>query len=238
MLVNDSARRLRRSSSFEVAATAPYRRRGGQLMAAYSATKRHIPLTNNPSAARRRRRGERGEPNAEISRKTNTLGMGRAGDGFVHTALVADGVRDFDHRSGTRLARTVLVTAASRSRRCGAREPIGSIVLPTVNLMNFRLANDPPAGTRKLDVRLDLYNALNINTWTGRWCSRGDLPARHGLRAAPRRRAEHQLHVSDAANTRLRERVRASRFLGSRFVFTFAVRTGTPNSEPRSEPGT
>ena len=46
-------------------------------------------------------------------------------------------------------------------------EPIGSLRLPEINLLNLRLEKGFRLGDNKLVGRVNLYNALNSNTVTG-----------------------------------------------------------------------
>jgi len=48
-------------------------------------------------------------------------------------------------------------------------EPIGTLRLPSINLLDVRAGKRFPVGAgRALELRVDVYNALNINTVVGR----------------------------------------------------------------------
>jgi hypothetical protein len=163
MLVNDrSADESYRS--FEAAVSKRMSNRW-QLMASYSATKLHIPFTpttagfftvNLPAL----------DPNAEINASDdNWEWLSRISGAYVLPADVQISA-NFEHRSGTPWARTVSVRGGQQIPSLTVRvEPIGTRRLPNLNLLNMRAEKSfrLPSGQR-LALRLNLYNALNVNT--------------------------------------------------------------------------
>ena len=72
-------------------------------------------------------------------------------------------------RSGLKYARTALFTGGRQIPSIVLRvEPIGSRRLPNLHLLDFRAEKTVALfTTHKVAVRLDVFNALNINTVTG-----------------------------------------------------------------------
>src|SRR5206468_18167 len=121
-----------RYSSFEVATSKRLSNRW-QVMASYSATKKHVPIVQNSGSSN----GlvlyvATGDPNAEINNSDNTWEwLGRAEGAYIlpFNSLVSF---HFEHRSGEPQARTVLLR--------GGRT-IPSITLKAEQLGAFRLPN-------------------------------------------------------------------------------------------------
>jgi hypothetical protein len=66
-------------------------------------------------------------------------------------------------------------------------EPIGSIRLPDINLLDMRAQKDVRiVGGQKLSLRLNVYNVLNINTVTGQTVLSGASFGRPTAIVAPR----------------------------------------------------
>jgi hypothetical protein len=80
--------------------------------------------------------------------------------------IVASSV--FEYQSGAPLARTALFRTNLRqlSTVTLRMEPIGSVRLPGVKLLNLRVSKQFVYGTQKISVDADLYNALNANDAT------------------------------------------------------------------------
>jgi hypothetical protein len=151
-------------SSIEVAASKRFSNRW-MFMAAYSATKLDIPFVPNTAGARTVLLTTF-DPNAEINAANDTWEwLGRVSGAYQFPADVQVSA-NFEHRSGEPWGRSVSVaggrTIPSQTVRV---EPIGARRLPNVNLLHvrgeksFRLR----AGHR-MTVRVNLFNALNVNT--------------------------------------------------------------------------
>jgi len=80
--------------------------------------------------------------------------------------IVASSV--FEYQSGAPLARTVLFRTGSKqvSTVTVRTEPIGSVTLPGVKLLNLRVSKQFVYGKQRMSVDVDLYNALNANDAT------------------------------------------------------------------------
>jgi len=125
-------------------------------MAAYTATKSHIPF--NPRLAF--------NPNAEIFADNRTwewTGKVSGAYAFPYEILAS---ANFEHRSGAPQARQVLFTGGRQIRSIVLNvEPLGSIRLPSTNLLDVRAARRfRLGGARSLELRADVFNLLNINT--------------------------------------------------------------------------
>jgi hypothetical protein len=73
----------------------------------------------------------------------------------------------FEYQSGAPLARTALFRGLSQLGTVTLRmEPIGSVRLPGVKLLNLRVSKQFVVGTQRISVDADLYNALNANDAT------------------------------------------------------------------------
>jgi hypothetical protein len=75
---------------------------------------------------------------------------------------------NFEHRSGNPYARQVLFTAGRTIPSITLNvEPIGTRRLPNINLVDLRVEKTfRPFAGQKLALRLNVYNALNLNTVT------------------------------------------------------------------------
>ena len=101
-------------------------------------------------------------------------------------------------RSGDPLARTVSFTGGKQIKSITLNvEPIGSETLPVAKLLDLRLQKALSMGkNRKLDLRLNVYNVLNVNAITDSDGVVGtELRLRHGDHLAADRRAERALLV-------------------------------------------
>ena len=162
MLINDSKADAN-YKSFEVAVS---RRLAGrwQVMGSYSATRTHEPWVANTGSIISY------DPNAEIIAANNTWEwLGRASGAYHFPADVVVSA-NFEHRSGDPQARTVSFTGGRTIRSITLRaEPIGSMRLPNINLMDIRVEKSfRLAPGQSVEVWLNVYNMLNINTITGR----------------------------------------------------------------------
>ncbi len=133
-----------------------------QFMASHSATKVDIPFMANAGTY------NTVDPNSEINSSNHTWEwMTRASGSY----LFPHGIQfaaNFEHRSGTALARTALFANGARVGSLTLRvEPIGSIRLPNINLMILRAEKTFGSGAgRRIAVRTNIYNALNVHPAT------------------------------------------------------------------------
>jgi hypothetical protein len=157
MLINDP----RADQTFKTIEVAGTKRlaQGWQFMAAYSATKSHVPF---PATTTRIPYN----PNAEINVANNTWEWMAKLSGAYDFPLGIVGSASFEHQSGEPQARQVLLTGGTAIRSLVVNaEPLGSIRLPHMNLLNVRAAKRVSLGAgRSLELRGDVYNATNINT--------------------------------------------------------------------------
>ena len=76
---------------------------------------------------------------------------------------------NYRHGSGTPQARTVSLRAPQSGTILVDAEPIGSIRLPNINLVDFRLEKSfRLLNNHKIAARLNVYNVMNVNTVTAR----------------------------------------------------------------------
>ena len=157
MLINDP----RADQTFKTIEVAGTKRlaQGWQFMAAYSATKSHVPF---PATTTRIPYN----PNAEINVANNTWEWMAKFSGAYDFPLGIVGSASFEHQSGEPQARQVLLTGGTAIRSLVVNaEPLGSIRLPHMNLLNVRAAKRVSLGAgRSVELRADVYNATNINT--------------------------------------------------------------------------
>ena len=139
--------------------------KGWQFMASYSATKSNAPSRDGSSF----------DPNSEIFAANHTWEWSGKGSGtytFPREVIVS---AFFDHRSGTAQARQVLFTGGRQIPSIVLNvEPLGTRRLPNTNLLDLRLEKRlrlPRVG--KVAVRLNIYNALNVNTITAQTLQSG-----------------------------------------------------------------
>jgi hypothetical protein len=129
-----------------------------QLLGSYSATKRHIPFAP----------GSQVNPNTEINVADDTwVWIGKAAGSYVFPKGIVGGF-SYNVRNGDRLARQVLLRGGgSVSTLVVNADPIGSLNLDTVSLLDLRVAKRFALGqSRAFEVRLDCFNALNANPVT------------------------------------------------------------------------
>jgi hypothetical protein len=135
-----------------------------QLMASYSATKNHVPFGSEYVEH---------NPNAEINLADDTwewLAKGSTAFMFPADIIVS---ANFEHRSGNPQAREVLFRGGRQIPSIVLRvEPIGSLRLPNTNILDLRAEKRFRfTGSQSVSVRLNVFNALNVNTvtsWTVR----------------------------------------------------------------------
>jgi outer membrane receptor protein involved in Fe transport len=163
MLVNDRSAD-ESYKSFEAAVSRRMANRW-QLMASYSATKLRIPFVpttagfftvNLPAL----------DPNAEINAADNNWEwLGRLSGAYVFPFDIQLSA-NFEHRSGATWARQVSVGGGQQIPSLTVRvEPIGTRRLPNLNTLNLRAEKSFRLATgQRIAVRLNVYNALNVNT--------------------------------------------------------------------------
>jgi hypothetical protein len=160
--------------SFEIATSKRLSNRW-QLMASYSATKLHVPITQNTQGAGNdfQMPGislflSTVDPNAEINTVNNNWEwQGRATGAYLFPFDIQVSA-NFEHRSGIPYARTVSFTGGRTIPAITLRvEPIGTRRTPNINLLHFRVEKSLrlTAG-QKVSLRLNVFNATNINTVT------------------------------------------------------------------------
>ena len=163
MLVNDpSADETYRS--FEVALSKRMSSRW-QLMASYSATKLNIPFVPTTGGAFTVNLPAM-DPNAEILASNETWEwLGRV-SGAYELPLAVLMSANFEHRSGNPWARTVSVRGGQQIPSMTLRaESIGTRRLPNLNLLNVRVEKSMGLPSdRRVALRLNVYNLLNVNT--------------------------------------------------------------------------
>jgi hypothetical protein len=133
-----------------------------QFMASYSATKRDVPFGEGVSSALPL------NPNAEINVADRTwVWMGRLSGTYAFPKGFVGGF-NYNIRNGDRLAREVLLRGGTSIPTLVVNaEPIGSLSLDNVSLLDLRLAKriELARGSR-LELRLDCFNVLNANPVT------------------------------------------------------------------------
>lgn len=138
---------------------------GWQLLASYSATKVNIPVPAESNI----------NPNTLINTANRTWEwLFRASSAYVLPRGIMLSA-NFEHRSGDPQARTVLLTGGGTipSIRVNA-EPIGSLRLPNLNLLDLRVSKRFNLGSgRNLNAQVNVFNVMNINTTTGRIVASG-----------------------------------------------------------------
>ena len=146
-----------RYTSFELAASKRLSH-GWQFMASYSATKSNAPFPEEAELT----------PNAEINTTDRTwewTGKGSATYVFPRDFSVST---RFEHLSGTPQARQMQFRGGQQIPSIIVNvEPIGSIRLPNINLVDIRIEKGfRLAGAHAFKVWFNVYNALNANTVT------------------------------------------------------------------------
>jgi hypothetical protein len=107
------------------------------------------------------------QPNEEFFPKNQTWETTFRASGSYRApwGILASSV--FEYQSGAPLARTVLFRGLPSLSTATIRvEPIGSIRLPGVKLLNLRASKQLNIGTQRLSIDADVYNVLNNNDAT------------------------------------------------------------------------
>lgn len=166
MVINDPAAN-QEYTSLEFAITRRLDRRW-QFTGSISGTKTTNPLVGDNTEFGLTHIGAAVDPNSEIFAANRTWDwLTRLSGAYILPAAVTLSA-NFESRSGQPLARTVLFTGGVLSSLTVRVEPIGSRRLPVTNTLDLRAekAFVLPGGHR-LQARVNLYNALNVNTVTG-----------------------------------------------------------------------
>ena len=163
MLINDS-RSDADYKSVELAASKRLADRW-MFMASYSATKLGIPYTPSQTASLGAALTNF-DPNAEINAANRTWEwLSRISGAYLFPADVQVSA-NFEHRSGDSWARQVSFTGGRQIPSITLRvEPIGARRLPNLNILHLRTQKSfRLTRGQSLALRLNVYNALNINT--------------------------------------------------------------------------
>jgi hypothetical protein len=145
-------------TSFEVAATKRFANRW-QFMASYSNT-----LLNEPAA-----------PDSNFNPLTDLNAgshyrewLGHISGTYLLPADVSLAI-NYAHTSGTPQARTLSVSAPQSGTTTLRVAPLGTIRLPNINLVDFRVEKSfRVSKNNKIAARLNVYNLMNANTVTAR----------------------------------------------------------------------
>ena len=157
--------------SFEVAASKRLSHRW-QAMASYSATKLHIPISQNTQGCCDFQAPgislflSTRDPNAEINTANNTWEWQARGTGAYIFPGDVQVSANFEHRSGTPYARTVSFRGGRTIPVLQVRvEPIGTRRLPNIDLLHLRVEKSfHLTQAQRVSLRLNVFNAGNINT--------------------------------------------------------------------------
>jgi len=165
MLVND-AKSDANFKSFELAASKRLADRW-MFMASYSATKLGIPYIPSQTASLGAALTNF-DPNAEINAANHTWEwLSKVSGAYLFPADVQVS-GNFEHRSGDPWARQVSFTGGQQIPSMTLRvEPIGTRRLPHLNILHLRAEKSfrlRRGQGQRVALRLNVYNALNINT--------------------------------------------------------------------------
>ncbi len=163
MLINDPKANAN-YASVELAAIKRLSNRW-MLNASYSSTKLHIPFVANTAASLGVSLSNF-DPNSEINAANNAREwLTRLAGAYVFPADVQVSA-NFENRSGEPFARTVSFTGGTQIPSILLKvEPIGAHRLPSLNILSLRVEKGfRLAQGRKVALRVNVYNTLNINT--------------------------------------------------------------------------
>jgi hypothetical protein len=137
---------------------------GWQFLASFSATKNDIPLVRAPSG---NRFIPQWNPNVDLNTSDHTWEwVGKLSGTYVLPADVSVS-GNFIHERGAPEARQVLLRGGKTiPTQVVNAEPLGSLRLPPVNVLDFRLDKSfrIRGNNHRVALRLNLYNALNAST--------------------------------------------------------------------------
>jgi hypothetical protein len=140
-----------------------------QFMAAYSATRKNIPVgAGGPFAGN-------ANPNADIFALNKTWDWQGKVSGSYNLPYDVLASANFEHRSGDAFARTVQLRGGTTIPSIVVNaEQIGTRRLPNINILSFRAEKSFALfNTQRIAFRVDLFNALNANTATGQQARSG-----------------------------------------------------------------
>jgi hypothetical protein len=143
--------------------------RGWQIMASYSATRKHIPLTVGLSQSEFNSNVYAGDmnPNAEINTSDDTWeSTGKLSGAYSKLPFGFTVSANFEHRSGSPFARTVLYTGGVTIPSLVVNaEPIGTRKLDDINLTDVRIEKSLSlSGSHRATFRANIFNAMNAST--------------------------------------------------------------------------
>jgi hypothetical protein len=168
MLITDPNAR-QRFNSIELSATKRLANRW-QFAASYARTRKDRPI--HPDLRVPELRAEATvvgdfNPNDEINRVDNTSDwQGKLSGAYLAPYGITIGA-NFDHQSGDAFARQVLLEGGETIPDIVVNaEPIGTRRIPTLNLLTVRVEKNFAFRGQRVTAKVDLYNALNVNTPT------------------------------------------------------------------------
>jgi hypothetical protein len=159
--------------SFEIATSKRLSNRW-QMMASYSATRLHVPITQNTQGCCDFQNPgislflSTKDPNAEINTANDTWEwQARTTGAYVFPGDVQVSA-NFEHRSGTPYARTVSFRGGTTIPVLQVRvEPIGTRRTPDISLLHMRVEKSfRLTPQQRVSLRLNVFNATNINAVT------------------------------------------------------------------------
>lgn len=180
-LVNDDPRNDTTYRTIEVAATKRLAR-NWQFAASYSRSRRHVPFGDASDAPFLL------NPNAEINTANHTADwISKIAGSYLFPKGIVGSV-NYEMRSGAPQARQVLFRGGASIPTIVLNvEPIGSINLPTIRLLDLRAAKQFKVWrATQLDAYLDLFNVLNTNVATARTVRSGPAYLRPTAITPPR----------------------------------------------------
>jgi hypothetical protein len=162
MLVNDP----RADQTFKTIEVGGTKRisQGWQINASYSATKVNMPFTCGPTNLLTARCPL--NPNIDFNAANRTWERTGKLSGAYTFPYEIIASANFEHRTSAPQARQVLFTGGRQIRSIVMNvEPLGTFSLPDTNLLDVRTAKRfALGGGRSLEVRMDIFNAMNVNT--------------------------------------------------------------------------
>ena len=162
MLVNDP----RADSDFKTIEVAGTKRlsQGWQFSAAYTATKINLPFTCGATNTQTSRCPL--NPNTDLNAANNTWERTGKLSGAYTLPYEIIASANFEHRTSAPQARQVLFTGGRQIRSIVLNvEPLGTFSLPDTNLLDIRTAKRLSlGGGRTMELRVDVFNAMNVNT--------------------------------------------------------------------------
>jgi hypothetical protein len=162
MLVNDP----RADQTFKTIEVGGTKRisQGWQINASYSDTKVNIPFTCGPTNLLTARCPL--NPNIDFNAANRTWERTGKLSGAYTFPYEIIASANFEHRTSAPQARQVLFTGGRQIRSIVLNvEPLGTFSLPDTNLLDVRTAKRfALGGARSLELRMDIFNAMNVNT--------------------------------------------------------------------------